>query len=191
MILKVFQNFLSSHTQRVKIDGALVLYYFYCTLLTFQGYLRICRLVMLTILSFSVEFHILRIGHLWQHHWMMIWLWSAIGAVGKVCWWIQAKQVGCLFLVLLRFSPYSLTWSLMVLLCRWSLSWRFWVSFLTPSQSNSYLCIEEGRHFEKDNECFQRCGCCCQMLLGIHTFCPGVLFYSLDVGCQFRPVVAR
>ena len=35
-----------------------------------------------------------------------------------------------------------------------------------------------------------RCPCCCQMLLGIHTTCAGVLFSSLDVGCHFPPVVA-
>ena len=43
-----------------------------------------------------VEYHTLAIGHLWQHHWKMIWLRSAIGAVGGVCWLIQARRGGCL-----------------------------------------------------------------------------------------------
>ena len=51
-----------------------------CTLLTFQGF---------------VGYHILVIGHPWQHHWMKIWLWSAIGAVGGACWWIQVRREGC------------------------------------------------------------------------------------------------
>ena len=49
---------------------------------------------------------------------------------------------------------------------------------------------KEGWYFEKDNECFQRCRCCRQILFVIHTSCAGVLFYSLDVGCHFPPVVA-
>ena len=56
---------------------------------------------MLRSLLCFVEYHILAIGHLWQYHWMRIWLWLAFGAVGGVCWWIQARQGGCLFLILL------------------------------------------------------------------------------------------
>ena len=98
LILKVFQNFLSSHTQRVKVNGvcssSIMSYLVWhrvvflvhccscCTLLTFQGCFRMSWLVMLTTLPCFVGYHILVIGHLWQHHWMMIWLWSAIGAVG-------------------------------------------------------------------------------------------------------------
>ena len=70
-----------------------------CTLLTFQGYFRMIWLVMLTTLPCFVGFHILVIGHLWQHHWMMIWLWSTTGAVGGVCYKIQERRGGCLFLV--------------------------------------------------------------------------------------------
>ena len=103
------------------------------TLLTFQAFFRKCWLVMLTTLPYFIEYHILVIGHLWQHHWMITRLWLEIGAVGGVCWWSQAWRGGCLFLVLIRLNPCSLTVSLMVLLWRWSLSWRFWVSFLTPS----------------------------------------------------------
>ena len=47
---------------------------------------------MLTTLPCFVEFHIFGIGHLWQIHWMMIWLWSVIGALGGVCWWIPARH---------------------------------------------------------------------------------------------------
>ena len=39
-------------------------------------------LILLTTLPCFVEYDILAIGHLWQHHWMMIWMWSAIGAIG-------------------------------------------------------------------------------------------------------------
>ena len=53
---------------------------------------------MLPTLPCFVEFHILVIGHLWQHYWMINWLWSAIGAVDWVCWWIPARRGGCLFL---------------------------------------------------------------------------------------------
>ena len=118
---------------------------------------------------------------------MMIWLWSAIGAVGGVCWWIPAIQEGCLFLVLVRLSPCFLTWSLMVLLWRWSMSWRFWVTFLTPgwllkSLSNSCLCLKEGGYLEWVFSC-RLCG---QMILGIHTSCSGLLLYSLDVDCHFH-----
>ena len=73
MILKVFQIFLSSRTQRVKVDGVcsssidvvsgvpqvvfLVHCCFCCTLLTFQGYFRMCWLVMLTTLPCFVIPH--------------------------------------------------------------------------------------------------------------------------------------
>ena len=43
---------------------------------------------------------------------MMIWQWLKIGAVGGVCWWIQAKRGGCLFLVLVLLNPCSLTLSM-------------------------------------------------------------------------------
>ena len=52
------------------------------------------------------------------------------------------------------------------------------------------FCLEEGWYFEEDNECFSRCRCCCQMLLGINTPCARVLFSSLDVCSHFPPVVA-
>ena len=58
------------------------------------------------------------------------------------------------------------------------------------SQSNCCLCLDEGWHFEKDNECFSRCRYCCQMLLGIYTPCARVLFSSLDVCSHFSPIVA-
>ena len=89
----------------------LVLCCFYSRLLTFQGYSRIYLLVMLTTLLCFVEFHILVIGHLWQHHWMMIWLWTVIGPVGgriqarEGCR-CQARQGGCLFLVLVLVLSY-------------------------------------------------------------------------------------
>ena len=51
------------------------------------------------------------------------------------------------------------------------------------------LQLPGGLVFEEDNECFWRCRCCCQMLLGIHSSCAGVLFSSLDVRCHFRHVV--
>ena len=149
LILKVFQDFLSSRTQRFKVDGVcsssidvvlvchrvvfLVHCCSCCTLLTLQGCFRMSWLVMLTTLPCFLRYHILVIGHLWQHHWMMIWLWSAFGAVGGVCWQIQVRRGGCLFLVLVRLSFCSPTWWLMVLLWRWSLSWRFWVSFSISS----------------------------------------------------------
>ena len=58
------------------------------------------------------------------------------------------------------------------------------------SQSNCCLCLNEGWHLEKDNECFSRCHCSCQMLLGIYTPCARLLFSSLDVCSHFSPVVA-
>ena len=83
LILKVFQNFLSSRTQRVDVDcvcsssidivsgvphgsfpGPLSSC---CTLLTFQGCFRMSWLVMLTTLPCFVGYHILLICHLWQH----------------------------------------------------------------------------------------------------------------------------
>ena len=85
LILKVFHNLLSSRTQRVKVDGVcsssidvvsgvpqsivfLVHSCSCCTLLTFQGCFRMSWLVMLTTLPCFVGYHILVIGHLWQHH---------------------------------------------------------------------------------------------------------------------------
>ena len=84
LIMKVFQNFLSSRTQRVKVDGVfsssidvvsgvtrvvfLVHCCFCCTLLTFQGCFRMSWLVMRTTLPCFVEYHILVLGHSWQHH---------------------------------------------------------------------------------------------------------------------------
>ena len=84
MILKVIQNFLSSSTQRVEVDGVcslsivvvsgvsqgsvLVHCCFCCTLMTLQGYFRMSWLVMLTTLPCFVECHILVISHMWQHH---------------------------------------------------------------------------------------------------------------------------
>ena len=85
LILKVFQNFLSSRTQRVKVDGVcsysidvvsgvchrvvfLVHCCSCCTLLTFQGCFRMSWLVMLTTLPCFVGYLIFVIGHLWQHH---------------------------------------------------------------------------------------------------------------------------
>ena len=84
LILKVFQNFLSSCTQRVKVDGVcsssidivfgvpqgivvLVHCFSCCALLTFQGCFKMSWLVMLTTLPCFVRYHILVIGHLWQH----------------------------------------------------------------------------------------------------------------------------
>ena len=61
-ILKVFQNFLSS---------LLAHCCFCCTLLIFLGYFRMCRLVTLATHPCFAEYHILVIGHLLQHHWMM------------------------------------------------------------------------------------------------------------------------
>ena len=58
---------------------------FCCTLLTFQGCFRMSWLVMRTTLPCFVGYHILVIGHPWQHRWMRIWLSSAIGAVGGAC----------------------------------------------------------------------------------------------------------
>ena len=69
MILKVFRIFLSTRTQRVKVDGVcsssvvvvsgvfLVHCCFCCTLLTFPGYLRMCWLVMRTTLPCFIEYH--------------------------------------------------------------------------------------------------------------------------------------
>ena len=78
MILKVFQIFLSSRTQRVKVDGVcsssidvvsgvsrvvfLVYCCFCCALLTFLGYFRMCWLVMRTTLPCFPEYHILVIS---------------------------------------------------------------------------------------------------------------------------------
>ena len=156
-------------------------------------YSRKWYLVMLTTIPYFVEFHILGIGHLWQHHWMMIWLRSAIGAVG--CESPQDKGD--------TYFSFSYGWALVPWLGHWWFCCRdgLWVEdfgchswlqvgFWKVSQSDSCLHLEEGWYFEKDNVCFQRCRCYGQMLLGIHTSCAGVLFYSLDVGCHFQPVVA-
>ena len=81
-ILKVFQKLLSSRIQRVKIDGVcsssiddvsgvprrvflVPCCFCCCTLLTFQGYFRMCWLVMLKSLPCFVEYRILAIGQLW------------------------------------------------------------------------------------------------------------------------------
>ena len=52
------------------------------------------------------------------------------------------------------------------------------------------ICLDEGWHLEEDDECFSRCHCSCQMLLGIYTPCARVLFSTLDVYSHFSPVVA-
>ena len=44
--------------------------------------------------------------------------------------------------------------------------------------------------FGKTMSVFSRCRCCCQMLLGIHTHCARLLFSGLDVCSHFPPVVA-
>ena len=58
------------------------------------------------------------------------------------------------------------------------------------NQSNCCLCLDEGWHLEEDNECFSRCHCSCQVLLGIYSHCARVLFSCLDVYSHFSPVVA-
>ena len=47
-----------------------------------------------------------------------------------------------------------------------------------------------GPFLDQDNDCFSRCHCSCQVLLGIYTPCARVLFSSLDVCSHFSPVVA-
>ena len=119
-----------------------------------------------------LEYHILVIWHLWQHF----------------KWWFGFDCNSLIDAVMID--------ALMVLLLRWRQSWRFgfhsWlkVTLREASQSNCCFCLEEDRYFEKDNECFSRCRCCRQMLLGIHTPCAGVLFSCLDVCCHCAPVVA-
>ena len=164
--------------------------FFYCTLLTFQGYFRMCWLVMLTTLPCFVLYHILLIGHLWQHRWMMIWLWSAIGAVGGVCWWIQARRGGWLFLYLGRLSSCFLICLLMLYCCWNSLRVkdfgcysRLKVSLREACQSNSCFCLKECWYFVDDNECFSRCRCYCQMLLGFGHSYSLCLSTVLQFGC--------
>ena len=69
---------------------------------------------------------------------------------------------------------------------------HYWLQVVIweASQSNCCLCLDEGWHLEEDNECFSRCHCSCQMLLGIYTPCARVLFSSLDVCSHFSPVIA-
>ena len=151
---------------------------------------------MRTTLPCFVRYHILVIGHLWQHHWMMIWLWSAIGAVGGACWWIQVRRGDANFL-------FSYGWAFVPRLVDWwfccgdglgveDFGCHSWlqVDVWEASQSNYCLSLDEGWHFEEDNECFSRCRCCCQVLLGIYSPCARVLFSSLDVCSHFSPVVA-
>ena len=101
LILRVFQNFCPVVLRELRLMVCLVqvlMSYlvchnvvflvhccFCCTLLTFLGCFRMSWLVMWTTLPCFVGYHILVIGHPWQHRWMMIWLWSAIGAVGGAC----------------------------------------------------------------------------------------------------------
>ena len=120
----------------------------------------------------------------------MIKLWSAIGAVGGVRpMLVNPSKTRGMF-----FFSFSYSWVLVPGFGCWRYCcWNglrvkdFWcysrlkVSLREASQSNSCFCLEEGWYFEEDNECFSRCRCCCQMLLGIHTPCARVLFSSLDV----------
>ena len=55
-------------------------------------------------------------------------------------------------------------------------------SWLQVGSEQLLLLLRGGSVFwREDNECFQRCRSCGQMLLGIHTSCAEVLFPSLDV----------
>ena len=96
LFLKVSKNFLSSRTQRVKVDGV-------CSSsidvvsgvpqgsvlgpLLFLLYIAdLPRLLQNELVGYADDSTLLcRIPHPWQHNWMMIWLWSAIGAVGGAC----------------------------------------------------------------------------------------------------------
>ena len=121
-----------------------------CALLTFQGYFRMCWLIMLTTLPCFVEYHILVIGHMWQHHWMMIWLWSEIVVVVG-----ESKQDegDAYFLI-------SYRWALVPWFgCWWYCCWnglrvkdfgcysKFKVNLREASQNNSCFCFKEGLVF--------------------------------------------
>ena len=65
---------------------------------------------------------------------------------------------------------------------------HYWLQVVIweASQSNCCLCLDEGWHLEEDNECFSRCHCSCQVLLGIYTpcarACPVILVAVIKVG---------
>ena len=140
LILKVFENFLSSRTQRVKVDGV-----FSSSIDVVSGVPQgsvadLPRLLQNELVGYADDFTLLcRIPHPRDR--------SSVAA--------------------------SLNADLAVI-----------------GLAYCCLCLDEGWHIEEDNECFSRCHCSCQVLLGIYTPCARVLFSSLDVCSHFSPVVA-
>ena len=143
LILKLFQNFLSSRTQRVKVDGV-------CSSsidvisgvpqgsvlgpLLFLLYIAdLPRLLQNELVGYGDNSTFLcRIPHPRDRSSVAAALNDDLAVISDWCtrWGMLVnpnKTRGCLFLVLVRLSLCSPTWWLMVLLWRWSLSWRFWV----------------------------------------------------------------
>ena len=159
LILKVFQNFLSSRTQRVKVDGV------------FSSNIDVVSGVP----QGSVLGPCSRFG-------MLVNPSKTRGMLIS-----RSRTVEPLFPdLLIDGSVVEMVSELKIFWCHYWLQVVIWEA----SQSNCCLCLDEGWHHEEDNECFSRCHCSCQMLLGIYTPCARVLFSCLDVCSHFSPVVA-
>ena len=149
LILKMFQNFLSSRTQRVKVDGV-------CSSsidvvsgvpqgsvlgpLMFLLYIAdLPRLLQNELVGYADDSTLLcKIPHPRDRSSVAASLNDDLAVISDWCsrWGMlvnPSKTRGCLFLIFLWLSICSPTLWLMVLLWRWSLSWRSWVSFSTPS----------------------------------------------------------
>ena len=161
MILKVFQKFLSSRTRRVEIDGV-------CSSnidvvsgvplgsvlghLLFLLYIAdLPGLLQNALVGYADDSTLLcRIPHPRDKASVPVSLNDDLAAIRDWCsrWGMLvnlSKTKGCLFLVLFRLNPCSLTWLLTVMLLRWSQGWSYSelkVSLREASQSNCCCFLE-------------------------------------------------
>ena len=197
LILKDFQNFLSSRTQRVKVDGV-----FSSSIdvvsgvpqgsvlgpLLFLLYIAdLPRLLQNELVGYADDSSLLcRIPHPRDRSSVAASLNDDLAVISDWCsrWGMlvnPSKTRGMLI------SRSHIGWAFVPLLVDWwfcggdglgveDFGCHYWLQVVIweASQSNCCLCLDEGLHLEEDNECFSRCHCSCQVLLPVLEYCSPV-----------------